>query len=176
MDSLFLTPTDAETFLNFWFEGPIPESAEASLVQRWFLPPPEFAATCRIFSPLTKLPLKLPETPQIALAQTILLSRLPRILSPDGDHTETDRQAREVVEYVMDSSRRWDLEWKRAPAVRMWFLMAGDQKLAIERAKEMVEDMKEIVDGVWDGKKIAEAVNVLRFLEEKEKQDAKVES
>lgn len=76
----------------------------------------------------------------------------------------------------MDSDRRWDLEWKRAPAVRMWFLMAGDQEMAIERAKEMVEDMKEIVDGVWDGRKVAEAVNVLRFLEEKAKQDAKAVS
>jgi len=54
----------------------------------------------------------------------------------------------------------------------MWFLLPGGNSRdldileeTVERAEELVREVGEVVDGVWDGAKVAEARNLKRFLE-----------
>jgi uncharacterized protein (DUF924 family) len=117
-----------------------------------------------------------------ALALVILLGQLPRILEPESEVDYTLAQC--VAEHAF--AHGWDKgeqgEWRRVPAVRMWFLLPGGNSGDLEtldrtvrRAEEIVKDCNEIVDRVWDGNLVAEARNLVRFLEGRREEAQKAE-
>lgn len=195
-DQMTFTDSDAATIITLWFGDyrlSSPGSASPDAVRRWFLGDPDFKRTCAVLTPLLTLLSSTAFTPETivdlatnptrALALIVLLGPLPRILYPADPRIYTcfDPLALALARYSLAPERRWDLgvdgEWRRSPTVRMWFLLPGgnSEELEIQEetgraAEEVVRDVGEVVDGVWDGARVSEAMNMARFLKETEEE------
>ena len=191
-DTQPFTDADAAAILAVWFgEHSLTAGAPAppDMVQQWFLGTPEFRRTCAGFGALLAdlgaayAPATIAgaaRTPARALALLVLLCPLARILfsatpAEASIYRVLDPLAEALAAHALDPARRWDLgvdgEWKASPAARMWFLLPGGnsevlavQEKTVRDADEVVKDAGAVVGGVWDGNRVAEAMNLRRFL------------